>query len=64
MGLAGRRMKEVLVSRVTEPAAEAAGMEEPPGKGEGPMEGPPPLAEKVLTVRTSVLMGKDLTDSM
>ena len=50
-------MKEVLVSRVTDPAACAAGTEEE-GKGEPPPMGEEGLAEKVFTVRISVLIGK------
>jgi hypothetical protein len=56
MGNFGRRMKEVLVSTVTEPAADAAGMLLL-GKGEGPAEREGE-DEKVLTVLISVLIRK------
>jgi hypothetical protein len=64
MGFSGRMMNEVLISRVTTPAALAAGRELVVGKGLG---APPPKAgeeENVLTVLTSVLMGKLLITSM
>jgi hypothetical protein len=50
-------MKDVFVSRVTEPAACAAGTLEE-GKGEPPPMGEEGEAEKVFTVRISVLIGK------
>jgi hypothetical protein len=63
MGFSGSMIKEVFVSKVIAPAAEAAGREEL-GKGEGAPKPPPADDENVFTVLTSVLIGKLLIVSI